>query len=183
MRDVYTTGEVARVCKVANRTVSKWIDTGRIKGYRLPGSRDRRVTHGALLRFLRENGMPTDALEKTTPLAFALSPDPALVRRLHDHLTLRRYDFLSAPNAFEAGAVLTNRRPHALVIDFQVGRCAALEVARHLTTLFPRAPLAALLDEDAAPDPRIDEVAHEVYRRPFDPAVLEGFLTNVLVET
>lgn len=38
--NVYTTGEVARICQVAPRTVSKWFDTGRLKGYRIAGSPD-----------------------------------------------------------------------------------------------------------------------------------------------
>jgi len=35
---VFTTGQVAKICKVAPRTVSKWFDSGRLKGYRIPGS-------------------------------------------------------------------------------------------------------------------------------------------------
>ena len=34
---VFTTGQVAKICKVAPRTVSKWFDSGRLKGYRIPG--------------------------------------------------------------------------------------------------------------------------------------------------
>ena len=40
---VFTTGQVAKICKVAPRTVSKWFDSGRLKGYRIPGSQDRRI--------------------------------------------------------------------------------------------------------------------------------------------
>ena len=34
-KDVLTTGEVAKICNVASRTVSKWFDSGQLKGYRL----------------------------------------------------------------------------------------------------------------------------------------------------
>lgn len=54
---LFTTGIVARVAQVAPRTVAKWIDSGLLKGYPLPGSRDRRVTRESLIRFLREHGM------------------------------------------------------------------------------------------------------------------------------
>lgn len=57
-RSVYTTGQVAKICVVAPRTVSKWIDSGRLKGYRVPGSQDRRVPHAMLVKFLKEYGMP-----------------------------------------------------------------------------------------------------------------------------
>lgn len=60
-KSVLTTGEVAAICNVAARTVSKWIDSGRLAGYRIPGSRDRRVTREALDAFIRDTGIPTSA--------------------------------------------------------------------------------------------------------------------------
>ena len=42
-KDVLTTGEVAKICNVAPRTVSKWFDSGALTGYRIPGSKDRRI--------------------------------------------------------------------------------------------------------------------------------------------
>jgi two-component system, OmpR family, response regulator RpaA len=62
-RQVFTTGRIAKGCMVAQRTVSRWIDSGLLKGYRIPGSHDRRVTRAELLRFLAEYGMPTEWLE------------------------------------------------------------------------------------------------------------------------
>lgn len=61
-KKVYTTGQVAKVCKVAPRTVSKWFDSGKLKGYRIPGSQDRRIPAANLLAFLQQHGMPTDAM-------------------------------------------------------------------------------------------------------------------------
>ena len=43
-KEVLTTGEVAKICNVAARTVSKWFDSGQIEGYRIPGSKDRRIS-------------------------------------------------------------------------------------------------------------------------------------------
>jgi len=60
---VYTTGQVAKICKVAPRTVSKWFDSGRLKGYRIPGSQDRRIPREYLIVFLKEHGM-SDSLKE-----------------------------------------------------------------------------------------------------------------------
>lgn len=57
-KQIYTTGQVAVMCGCAPRTVSNWFDSGRLRGYRIPGSNDRRIPREQLLRFLRENGMP-----------------------------------------------------------------------------------------------------------------------------
>ena len=60
---VYTTGQVAKICKVAPLTVGKWFDSGRLKGYRIPGSRKRRIPHAYLVKFLKAHGMPLGDLE------------------------------------------------------------------------------------------------------------------------
>ena len=57
-RKVLTTGEVAAICNVASRTVGKWFDGGLLKGYRRPGSRDRRIPIAELVRFMKKYGIP-----------------------------------------------------------------------------------------------------------------------------
>src|SRR6266850_735778 len=64
MKKVFTTGQVAKICKVAPRTVSKWFDSGRLRGYRIPGSQDRRIPREQLIKFLKEHGMPLGELEE-----------------------------------------------------------------------------------------------------------------------
>jgi len=61
-KDVLTTGDVAKICHVAPRTVSKWFDNGQLKGYRIPGSKDRRIPVSELVRFMKMHNMPTSAL-------------------------------------------------------------------------------------------------------------------------
>lgn len=54
----YTTGQVAEICNAAPRTVCKWFDTGRLGGYRIPGSKNRRIPHAKLVKFMQANGIP-----------------------------------------------------------------------------------------------------------------------------
>jgi len=61
---VLTTGQVAKVCNVAPRTVTKWFDDGRIGGYRIPGSRDRRIPLAELKKFMAANDIPISLLEE-----------------------------------------------------------------------------------------------------------------------
>src|SRR5881398_910642 len=62
VKDVLTTGEVAKFCSVAPRTVSKWFDSGALHGYRIPGSKDRRIPLNQLIRFMKLHGMPLNGL-------------------------------------------------------------------------------------------------------------------------
>ena len=61
-KDVLTTGEVAKICNVAPRTVSKWFDSGQLKGYRIPGSKDRRIPVAELYRFMKAHQIPMDGI-------------------------------------------------------------------------------------------------------------------------
>ena len=58
MKKVFSTGEAAKILRVAPRTICKWFDAGRIWGYRFPDSRDLRIPRESLIRFLKENGIP-----------------------------------------------------------------------------------------------------------------------------
>ena len=63
-KEVLTTGDVAKICHVASRTVQKWFDSGQLKGYLIPGSKDRRIPLKELRRFMRANRIPCDGLAK-----------------------------------------------------------------------------------------------------------------------
>lgn len=60
---IFTISEVAMICGVAPRTASKWFDSGRLRGYRIPGTQDRRIPRAYLVCFLKEHGMPLGELE------------------------------------------------------------------------------------------------------------------------
>lgn len=62
-KQVFTTGDLAVLLSVAPATVSKWLDTGLMKGYRLPtGSRDRRFPREYVIAFCRQHGMHVPGL-------------------------------------------------------------------------------------------------------------------------
>jgi len=56
-----STGQVARRCGVSVRTVSKWIDRGLLRGYKLPGCGHRRVYPRDLRVFMLAHGMLQEA--------------------------------------------------------------------------------------------------------------------------
>ena len=43
MKTVFTTGEAAKICKVSQQTIIRCFDNGQLKGFRVPGSRFRRI--------------------------------------------------------------------------------------------------------------------------------------------
>ena len=91
MKTIFTTGQVAKICKVAPRTVSKWFDSGRLRGYRIPGSQDRRIPREHLIRFLKEHGMPLGDLEdQAMAKVLIVAQDQVLIENLKRELPLER---------------------------------------------------------------------------------------------
>lgn len=117
-KPVLTTGEVARICNVAPRTVAKWIDQGQLRGYRIPGSRDRRVPREALIRFMRDYGIPLDRLSSGPVRVVLLTPRSAQADRLAEALARQSdWEVDRTDDPFEVGLLLGARRPDVLVVD------------------------------------------------------------------
>ncbi|MGQ9648902.1 MAG: response regulator [Phycisphaerae bacterium] len=120
-KDVLTTGDVARICKVAPRTVSKWFDTGQLRGYRIPGSKDRRIPLAQLIRFMKAHGMPLDHLETSRSRVLIVDTDVDLAELLEKALEERfDYEVVVASSAFEAGALMEQCRPAVVLVDIDV---------------------------------------------------------------
>ncbi len=172
---VYTTGDVARICQVAPRTVSKWFDTGRLKGYRIPGSLDRRIPRDSLIEFMRSHGMPLGelgAVQGGNVLIIGMAAaERDAVEKL---LTASGMTTASALNVFEAGAMAMEHRPQCVVIDASIGT----EEARMIATFFKSkgrdntTRVVGLVSDDEATDPNTALYYDEKFRRPFDPALL-----------
>ena len=81
-KTVFTTGEAAKICKVSQQTIIRCFDNGSLKGFRVPGSRFRRIPRHELYSFMRDNGIPTDALESGKRKALIVDDDQDLVELL-----------------------------------------------------------------------------------------------------
>ncbi len=148
-RDILTTGQVARYCRVAPRTVSKWFDSGKLKGYRIPGSHDRRIPTNALLKFMRDHNMPTaDLVGDLVARVLLVTQDDVFASELRATLKDRQtYEVVVAGDAFAAGLAVGERAPQAVVIDYSIGDLEAERIAssfgsdlRCLVSVIPGGP-------------------------------------------
>ncbi len=119
-KDVLTTGEVAKICNVAARTVSKWFDSGQIEGYRIPGSKDRRIPVQALMNFMQEHGIPFDGLMSGNTRVLIVDSDKEVcdtLKRVFSEQT--EYVVQSCSNPFTAGVECERFRPHVMLFDLE----------------------------------------------------------------
>jgi excisionase family DNA binding protein len=64
MKDVFTTGEAAKICRVSQQTIIRCFDKGILGGYKVPGSRFRRIPRNDLIMYMTTYRIPMDRLEE-----------------------------------------------------------------------------------------------------------------------
>jgi len=120
-KDVLTTGQVAKICNVAPRTVSKWFDSGQLRGYRIPGSKDRRIPLSQLVRFMRAHGIPLNGLDGGTTRVMLVDHDEERMGVIKDALEKDgRYEVRTAECGFDAGLIAEQFNPHIIFLDLMM---------------------------------------------------------------
>ncbi|MCC5824162.1 MAG: response regulator [Phycisphaerales bacterium] len=120
-KKIFTTGEAAQVCKVSQQTIIRCFDSGRLTGFRVPGSRFRRIPREELLRFMRENDIPTSLLEPGLSRVLIVDDDPEIVRLMTEWLESDgRFEIRSAGTGYDAGLETERFRPSLIVLDYML---------------------------------------------------------------
>ncbi|HPF41651.1 MAG TPA: response regulator [Phycisphaerae bacterium] len=176
-KEVLTTGEVAKICNVAPRTVSKWFDSGKLRGYRIPGSKDRRIPLDQLVRFMKAHSIPLDGLdtgqvriliaERDTDLGAALTT--VLEKNPGFEVTLVR-------SAFEAGARSEAEGPQVMLVDVSIPGFNGRETVRSIRNIpsLRECSLIAMVDRsgDVSAEGLRQQGFDDVLEKPFDSAAM-----------
>ncbi|MDE0936686.1 MAG: response regulator [Pirellulales bacterium] len=132
-KTVFTTGEAAKICKVSQQTIIRCFDNGSLKGFRVPGSRFRRIPRELLYSFMKENGIPTDALESGKRKLLIVDDDVELVELMADVFARDgRFEIKSANNGFGAGMLVKEFRPDLVILDVMLPDINGKEVCQRV---------------------------------------------------
>ena len=132
-KNVLTTGDVAKICNVAPRTVSKWFDNGQLKGYRIPGSKDRRIPLSELVRFMKVNNMPITALPVGKIRVLVVNSDSSTADALAETLQNKAgYEVQIVKSTFETGVTVQKFAPHVLLISLLDRDIDAMDISRNI---------------------------------------------------
>lgn len=132
-KTVFTTGEAAKICKVSQQTIIRCFDNGSLKGFRVPGSRFRRIPRDQLYAFMKDNGIPTDALESGKRKVLLVDDDVELVELMQDVFARDgRFDIKTANNGFDAGMMVLDFRPDLVVLDVMLPDINGREVCQRV---------------------------------------------------
>ena len=132
-KTVFTTGEAAKICKVSQQTIIRCFDNGSLKGFRVPGSRFRRIPRDQLYSFMKENGLPTEALESGKRKLLIVDDDVELVELMVDVFARDgRFEIKSANNGFGAGMLVKEFRPDLVILDVMLPDINGKEVCQRV---------------------------------------------------
>src|SRR4030066_304941 len=132
-KTVFTTGDAAKIFKVTQTTIIPCLGSGQWKGFRVPGSRFRRIPREQLYTFMRDNGSPTDALESGKRKILIVDDDAELVELISDVLERDgRFEVRTVNNGFDAGMMVREYRPDLIVLDVMLPDINGKEVCQRV---------------------------------------------------
>ncbi|MBC8481886.1 MAG: response regulator [Planctomycetes bacterium] len=121
MKDLFTTGEAAEVCKVSQQTIIRCFDSGRLDGFRVPGSKFRRIPRASLIKFMKDNGIPLDNIESGKKKVLIVDDDVEIVDLIADVLIRDgRFEIKKASSRYEAGMLTQRFRPDLILLDYML---------------------------------------------------------------
>ena len=185
MKTVFTTGEAAKICKVSQQTIIRCFDSGQLKGFRVPGSRFRRIPRDILYRFMKENGIPTDALESGKRKAVVVDDDEELVELIKDALESDgRFEVRVANNGFDAGMIVKEYRPDVIVLDVMLPDINGKEVCQRIRSDSTLDDVKIICISGMVESDKVDELkksgANDFLQKPFEVEALIDSICRML---
>lgn len=172
-KTVFTTGEVAAICKVSQQTVIRCFDSGKLKGFRVPGSRFRRIPRDALISFMKANQIPLDALETGRKRVLVVDDDQAIVDMFIELFERDgRFEVRTAGTGYDAGIATEQFRPDVILLDFKLPDVNGNAVCRTIRSNPNYEHIKIIIISGVADPDEVRELkaagADEFIRKPFD---------------
>ena len=173
MKTIFTTGEAADICKVSQQTIIRCFDSGRLKGFRVPGSRFRRIPRDALMAFMKENGIPPDSLANGKSKVLVVDDDPEIVELFVDVLERDgRFEVRTAGTGYDAGMVTTEFHPDLIILDYMLPDVNGNVVCRTIRKKEEFADTKIIIVSGVVNQDEIDELmqagANDFVKKPFN---------------
>ncbi len=122
MKDLYTTGEAADICRVSQQTIIRCFDSGKLEGFRVPGSKFRRIPQASLIKFMKDNNIPLDGFKSSGKTrVLVVDDDPEIVELISEVLTRDgRFEVKTASSGYTAGIATQQFRPDVILLDYML---------------------------------------------------------------
>lgn len=155
----------------------------------MPGSRFRRIPREALYRFMKDNSIPTDALESGKRKVLVVDDDQELVELITDVLEKDgRFEVRVANNGFDAGMMVKEYRPDLIVLDLMLPDINGREVCQRVRSDPTLEGVKIICISGMVEEDKIDELkaagADEFLHKPFETdELIERMCAQLDIET
>jgi excisionase family DNA binding protein len=170
-----TPGEIAQYCDVHQRTVSRWIASGQLKGFKLPGRGNYRVVLEDFICFLQQQKIPVPQALTSTTTVLVVDDEVAYRRAILRVLQSGGFNVMMAADGFQAGALLLQHKPAVMTLDLQMPGLDGFEVLKFIRQ-HPEINQIKILVISGLGQTELDKAkaagADEILSKPFDNAQL-----------
>jgi len=184
-KQIFTTGEAAGLCKISQQTIIRCFDRGRLNGFRVPGSRFRRIPREELIRFMRENDIPTDTLEPSQKRVLVVDDDDMIIDLFREVFAAdNRFDLKTATTGYDAGVMTEQFHPQLLILDYMLpdinGNVVCRTVRRNSLLAHTKIIVVSGVVNQDEIEAMLDAGADVFVKKPFNIEKLMGRVTQML---
>jgi excisionase family DNA binding protein len=184
-KQVFTTGEAAEVCQVSQQTIIRCFDAGRLRGFRVPGSRFRRIPRDELLRFMKDNDIPLDRLGSSKRRVMVVDDDEQIVELFVDVLERDgRFEVKTANTGYDAGVMTESFRPELMILDYMLPDINGNVVCQTVRKNPDLQDMKIIIVSGVVNQDEVDQLlgagADEFVKKPFNIERLVGRITEML---
>jgi excisionase family DNA binding protein len=185
IKSLFTTGEAAEVCNVSQQTIIRCFDAGRLKGFRIPGSKFRRIPRESLVAFMRENGIPSDNFENGKKKVLIVDDDAEIVELIADVLVRDgRFEVKTASSGYEAGIMTHQFNPDLIILDYMLPDINGNIVCKTIKSNPDFAATRIIIVSGVVNESEIEELlnagAEDFMKKPFNIAELIDKISGVM---
>jgi excisionase family DNA binding protein len=166
--DWLTLGQAAKYLGVAQSTIRKWSDSGRVPAFYTPGGH-RRYRRGDLDAFLERSG---PGRGRTGPLVLVVDDDPGVRQVVRANLEAEGYSVREAGSADEGLVSLEEEPPDLLLLDVMMPEVDGWEMLRRVQERFGVGAIPVLVFSGTVEERAVADAAARGARgflgKPFD---------------
>ena len=120
-KSVFTTGEAAKICRLSQQTIIRCFDSGQLEGFRVPGSKFRRIPRQSLIDFMNANHIPLEGFGDERIKILIVDDDPEIIELFADALGGDgRFEIGTASSGYDAGVMTQQLLPDVVVLDYML---------------------------------------------------------------
>ena len=168
--DWLTLGQAAKYLGVAQSTIRKWSDVGRVPAFYTPGGH-RRYRRSDLDAFLERSG--PGAKDKTGPVVLVVDDDAGVREFVRGNLELEGYTVREAASAAEGLTALEQEPPDLILLDVMMPEVDGWEMLRQVQERFGVGAIPVIVFSGQVEERAVDEAetrgARGFFGKPFDP--------------